>query len=501
MATLYRQYRPQTFAQVMGQPHITQTLQAAILKNQIAHAYLFQGPRGTGKTSTARIFAKRLQCLDAKGAEACGKCGPCVATSNNKNIDIVEIDAASNRGIDNIRSLREGTALSPAMSKYKVYIIDEVHMLSHDAFPALLKTLEEPVPHVIFILATTELHKVPQTIMSRCQVYRFRRATPADMRERLQYILKAEKRTAEDAVVDFIISRSDGCYRDAESLLGQLLHVDGKNITAEALIESLGVPSPKIITNFLAALAAQDLSGALEIADSIHAQGFDPEQFIQESIRTARDLLVLAATKQGDVPEFMNTPSASRNLTAAIRALVQATVDLAYVPQPMIALELAILTVCGSQPMAKSSFVPAKAATVPVVSSGLNVTTTVSSEPSIVSVEQVRGVWGELVNKMKQGNPVASTFLRAVEPTSVQGSNVILKVSYPLHQTFFEKPEQKAAVEKNLSDLVGKSVTIRAQMDANLLKKPVATSRVSTASSASDDSLYQNVKEVFGAGS
>src|SRR3989344_2480748 len=223
MATIYRQYRPHRFAEIVGQPHVTKTLEQAIMKGRIAHAYLFQGPRGTGKTSTARILAKRLLCEKSKDAEACGQCAPCKATEAGKNIDILEIDAASNRGIDNIRSLRESTTLSASMGKYKIYIIDEVHMLSHDAFPALLKTLEEPTSHVIFILATTELHKVPPTILSRCQVYSFRRATPEEMRGRLTYILGEEKREAESDVLDFIINRSDGCYRDAESLLGQLL--------------------------------------------------------------------------------------------------------------------------------------------------------------------------------------------------------------------------------------------------------------------------------------
>lgn len=508
MTTLYRQYRPAAFKDIVGQPHITQTLTAAIEKNRISHAYLFQGPRGTGKTSTARIFAKCLQCTNVKNAEACGKCIPCQASAKGNNIDIIEIDAASNRGIDNIRSLREGAALSPSISKYKVYIIDEVHMLSHDAFPALLKTLEEPVPHVIFILATTELHKVPQTIMSRCQVYRFRRATADEMRGRLEYILQEEKRSAEDAVLDFIISRSDGCYRDAESLLGQLLHSPDKKLKADAIVESLGVPSPKITLNFLAALASQNLKAALEIVDSMYAQGFDPEQFIQEAIRTARDLLVAAATQKAQVAEFMQSSRASANVTAAIRALVQATSDLAYVPQPIIALELAVLTVCGSK-QGVSTPAPAKAISKPTFSGGMNVTASVPvqqsvpaapSTPGVVTLAQVQATWSELITRMKQANPVASTFLRAVEPVEVHGNVINLKVSYPLHLTFFEKPEQKMAVEKILSALLGTPLTIRPQMDPAIPKKAPAPMRA-VSDTQSSDSLYQNVKEVFGTSS
>lgn len=511
MATIYRQYRPQRFADVVGQAHITDTLQQAIAQNRIGHAYLFQGPRGTGKTSTARIFAKRLLCEKAKGPEACGSCPVCIATAQGKNMDIIEIDAASNRGIDNIRALRDNAALSPSMGKYKIYIIDEVHMLSHDAFPALLKTLEEPVPHVIFILATTELHKVPQTILSRCQVYRFRRATPEEMRSRLHFILQSEKREADATVIDFIISRSDGCYRDAESLLGQLLNTKAKKLVADMLTESLGLPSPKIVLNFLAALAQSNLQSALQIVDSVYAQGFDPEQFIQESTRTARDLLVEQALHADKAPEFMRTPAAQANITAAVRALVQAVGDLAFVPQPLIALELAVLTVCGAKGASaqppKQAQPPQQVASAktsvasgikPIIRSGVTVST---SEPSksvagSVTVAQVRGVWGELISLVKKANPVASTFLRAVEPMEVTGSTIILKVSYPLHQTFFEKPEQKAAVEEGLSNLLSAKVAIQCRMDQSVLQKmPQGTT---PATPVQDDALYQSVKEVFG---
>ena len=517
MATIYRQYRPQRFAEVVGQPHVTKTLEQAIMKGRIAHAYLFQGPRGTGKTSTARILAKRLLCEKSKDAEACGQCAPCKATEAGKNIDILEIDAASNRGIDNIRSLRESTTLSASMGKYKIYIIDEVHMLSHDAFPALLKTLEEPTSHVIFILATTELHKVPPTILSRCQVYRFRRATPEEMRGRLTYILGQEKREADSDVLDFIINRSDGCYRDAESLLGQLLSLKAKTLTASLLTESLGLPSPKMVLNFLAALAARDGKTALEIVDSIYSQGFDVEQFIQESMRGARDLLVAKAKGDKNVAEFMQGSGASVALTAAVRALVQATADLAFVPQPFIALEIAVLSICtvpaASAPASAPQRSPVETTKIPsqpAISSGVALSSskpvptaaqTLNDAPAVagvVSVDKVRAVWGELISTIKQKNPVASTFLRAVEPIEVNGNVIVVKVSYPLHLTFFEKPDQKTAVEGALSQLLSTPVALKCKMDQSLLNKMASASRPDAQVSGQDDSLYQSVKEVFG---
>lgn len=511
MPTLYRQYRPQRFAEVRGQAHVTDTLMAGIVKGRISHAYLFQGPRGTGKTSTARILAKRLNCTAAKDAEPCGTCTSCVAIQAGKNIDVIEIDAASNRGIDNIRALRENTALSPGMSTYKVYIIDEVHMLSHDAFPALLKTLEEPVKHVVFILATTELHKVPPTILSRCQVYRFRRATNDEMRARLTYILKQEKRKADDGVIDFIISRADGCYRDAESLLGQLLSWQDKKLSADLLPSLLGLPQPTLVADFLSALVRGDLPPALQIIDTVYEGGIDPEQFLHECIRTSRDAVVRVATRDKDVPAYAKRLGAAAKLTSAIRVFVQAIQDLAYVPQPNIALQLAAMTITtggtgrapavlsqpGSQPQPLITKQPA-----PKAAQAVAISTSVQQEPSgTLSLAAVKAAWPALITHMKKSNPVASTFLRAVEPTELQGTVLLLRVSYPLHRAFFEKPDHRKLVEDALHHLLGATISIRYQMNEPITSATSNTSApLSTAKREEEnEEIYRAVKEVFGA--
>lgn len=532
MATLYRQYRPQTFTDLSGQDHVSSTLQRAITSGRLAHAYLFYGPRGTGKTSTARILAKRLNCTKAKDAEPCGKCPSCVATQTGKNIDVLEIDAASNRGIDDIRALKEGINLAPTSGKYKVYIIDEVHMLTNEAFTALLKTLEEPVAHAIFILATTELHKVPETILSRCQVYRFRRAQPAEMEARLRMILKAEKRQVADEALQFIIRRSDGCYRDAESLLGQLLSLNDKEVTLSDLTEFLGLPPHEHVDTFLTALIRGTSAPALDIITKVYADGFDLEQFIKESITLARDGAVALAMGQAMPEAFSKEPQAAAKLPAIIRALLQALQDLAYVPEPLLAVHLAIVTLCTTKgdtplvsatPRAVPSTVPeargiAPTSVVPITPTAApsfpatpqsqpkprptavaTATVAVATTPGIVSLEQIKGVWPQIIAAVKNHNSVASTFLRAMEPGLIEGNVVKIRAKYALHRNFFDKPDNQAMLAQVLKDLLQIEVSVRCFLEEpNLTTRPIAQPSTSTASSELAPELLATVKEVFG---
>lgn len=482
MPTLYRQYRPRRFADIVGQNHVTRILMQAIVQQKTSHAYLFQGPRGTGKTSTARILAKRLNCLETTNAEPCEKCRLCQASAEGKNIDLIEIDAASNRGIDDIRALRSGIGLAPAMAKYKVYIIDEVHMLTQEAFSALLKTLEEPVAHAVFILATTELHKVPSTILSRCQLYRFKRATNEELKSRLQYLLNQEKRQADDSALDFIISRSDGCYRDAESLLGQMLTLQEKTITRDNLTDQLGLPPADLIEKFVGALTANNILAALSAVDQAYNGGHDPEQFLQEAITMARDQALVAAQD--------GTSSAA--LPNIIRALLQARQDLAYVPQPLIALQLAVLTVCktgGPRVTLRGS--PAERLQAQPKPSGGGAG---AAGPATGEVK-LQSLWPELIQAIKPLNPVASTFLRATQPSAVEGNVVTLRMQYGLHRNFFEKPDNKKLVEEQLSKLLKTPVTIRCQVDESAVTPAVS---VSTQQRQQEDDLFQAVQEVFG---
>ncbi|MEX1997529.1 MAG: DNA polymerase III subunit gamma/tau [Candidatus Andersenbacteria bacterium] len=509
MPTLYRQYRPQKFEELYGQEHIVSSLQQAILKQRIAHAYLFYGPRGTGKTTTARILAKRLNCTQADGTEPCGQCPLCLATQQQQNIDIIEIDAASNRGIDDIRALKEGIALAPAMGAYKVYIIDEVHMLTNEAFTALLKTLEEPVKHAIFILATTELQKVPETILSRCQIFRFRRATSEELKRRLTYLLEQEKRPVDEAAIDFIINRSDGCFRDAESLLGQILTLHDGPIILDNLTQFLGLPPPQLIDDFLASLVRGESAPAVVVLDQAFADGFDPEQLLKESITRARDGALAILKKEKSLPPFAQELGARERLPSIIRALLQALQDLAYVPQPLIALHLSILTLCttkGTAPGTSLQPQPSNVATpkpeampVPqkIIAHSSNKAATVSAADSAVTgvtLEQVRSVWPQIIEIVKTKNPVAGTFLRAIQPVDITGTTVRLQANYALHRNFFDKPDNQTLVRQSLSQLLRVEIGVTCFLQGEAITK----ASWSPAKPQAEQDLLAAVKEVFG---
>jgi DNA polymerase-3 subunit gamma/tau len=297
--SLYRKYRPQNFSQVIGQEHIVRTLSNSIANDRIGHAYLLTGPRGTGKTTFARIFARAVNCLEPKksekiSADACLSCTNCKHIDEGKSFDIFEIDAASNTGVENIRELRETVKLPPTLLKYKVYIIDEVHMLSTGAFNALLKTLEEPPSHVIFILATTEIHKVPETIISRCQRFDFSRISIEHIIEKLSRIAKEEKITIEKEALEMIAIAAEGGMRDAESLFSQVITLEDKNITANEVEEILGTTKRKFLEEMSSFLIAKDPSSAISLLNKLVTDGYDLAVFHKSLLNYLRQLLIIS---------------------------------------------------------------------------------------------------------------------------------------------------------------------------------------------------------------
>ncbi|MFV9511859.1 DNA polymerase III subunit gamma/tau [Tepidibacillus sp. LV47] len=289
---LYRAWRPQRFEDVIGQKHIIKTLQNSLREKRFAHAYLFSGPRGTGKTSTAKIFAKAVNCERGPAEEPCNECKVCIGITEGTILDVVEIDAASNRGVEEIRDLREKVKFAPSQTKYKVYIIDEVHMLTTEAFNALLKTLEEPPEHVIFILATTEPHKLPLTIISRCQRFDFRRITSDDMVERLAHIIQAEGFSYEEEALSLIAKHSEGGMRDSLSLLDQVLSFSGNHITALDVFRLTGRVPYQVFSEIAKDLYHENTGKVIEEVTQLIEEGKDPEKILEDLLFYYRDLLL-----------------------------------------------------------------------------------------------------------------------------------------------------------------------------------------------------------------
>ena len=298
-----RKWRPQKFSEVVGQEHITATLKNALKNNRIAHAYLFTGPRGVGKTTTARILAKALNCLNPKDNEPCNECEMCKSIQSTQSLDIIEIDGASNRGIDEIRTLRESVKYAPTKGKYKIYIIDEVHMLTKESFNAFLKTLEEPPAHTIFIFATTDVHKVPLTIISRCQRFDFRRIQLDTIKSLLSKIAESEKIKIDDKTLTIIAKKSDGALRDAESFFDQVVSFCGNNIEASTVSKMLNLVDDEIYFSISDAIINKDYKAVFDVSNSIYDNGWNFIDFMDGLIEHFRNIMTVVLTKDSNLVE------------------------------------------------------------------------------------------------------------------------------------------------------------------------------------------------------
>ena len=355
---LYRKWRPDTFEEVKGQDHVVTTLKNQIINNRIGHAFLFCGTRGTGKTSIAKLFAKAVNCEHPINGSPCNECTACRAIADGSSMNVIEIDAASNNGVDNIRQIREEVQYSPSEGKYKVYIIDEVHMLTQGAFNALLKTLEEPPAYVIFILATTESHKIPITISSRCQKYEFRRISVETISDRLMELLGREQIEAEKKAVDYIAKAADGSMRDALSILDRCIAFNiGKELTYENVLDTIGAVDIDVFARLLDCVIKLDVVGAIDLVDEVVWQGRELSRFVSEFTWFLRNVLLVKVSPEADQKLDMSAENLERlrQLAAQIDtdALIRyinifsdTSANIKYAVQKRIVLELAVIKLC-----------------------------------------------------------------------------------------------------------------------------------------------------------
>ncbi|MFC1958848.1 DNA polymerase III subunit gamma/tau [Chloroflexota bacterium] len=505
----YRKWRPQTLAEVVGQEPVTQTLRNALTSSRISHAYLFCGPRGTGKTSTGRILAKAVNCLtDGKG-EPCNACPMCQAITEARAFDVIEIDAASNTGVDDIRSLREKVNYAPNQARYKVYIIDEVHMLSNSASNALLKTLEEPPPHVIFILATTESHKILPTIMSRCQRFDFRRLSQADIISKLTHICQKEGIQIEPGALQLIAKSATGSLRDAENLLEQLTTYYGSEIGLQQVQAILGITGDWRAKELVKHIINSDIAAGLTTINSVNSDGLDLRQFNRELVEYLRGLLLIKTGSDESVDLAAEDMTELKGLAAraSLEQILRSVklfgqLELGFDNYPTLPLELALIDCALTSGEGKESHVeqieyqlphPQKMATPPPVPSyteqpktepaPANVPTpepvmAAATTPPLEAgseIEHLRQNWKQVIEQAPQDTrrTPAIAILRSagVKPMSIENDTVVLAFRYKNHKELIEKTENQHVAEKILSNFLGHTCHVNCILEDNHLLK------------------------------
>ena len=495
---LYRKWRPSNFDEVRGQDHIVTTLKNQIEMNRIGHAYLFCGTRGTGKTSIAKIFAKAVNCEHPVNGSPCNECAMCRAVNEQRSMNVIEIDAASNNGVDNIREIREEVAYSPSEGKYKVYIIDEVHMLSIGAFNALLKTLEEPPSYVIFILATTEAHKIPITILSRCQRYDFRRISTGTIAGRLRELADAEGIDAEDAALAYVARMADGSMRDALSLLDQCnAFYIGQKLKYENVLDVLGAVDTSVFGSLLKSICSQDVSGVIHLIDEIVMQGRDLTQFVVDFTWYLRNLLMVQSS--GDLTDLVEASAEQLEVMRQEASGIDASVLMRYIrifsdlsgqvrysTQKRVLVEVALIKLCHpamernldavlnrlailEQKVAKGVVVSSQSSGgdaaggdadgISVLQSGNGVQ--VQPEQKAVS-EDLRMIidrWKQVTGDL---TPSMAVMLRGAVISEGPDNQLIIALADDMRYGYFAEESHRQALENALSERVGKLVKVNA---------------------------------------
>ncbi len=491
---LYRKYRPQSFNEIAGQAHVVKTLQNALAQNKVAHAYLFAGPRGSGKTTIARILSKALNCLARDGSsEPCNVCANCADFNAGRSLDLIEIDAASNRGIDEMKNLREHVRFGPSQGKYKVYLIDEAHMLTKEACNAFLKTLEEPPAHAIFILATTEAHRLPITVVSRTQRFDFKRLSVDELIGRLEFICQKENAELEPAALRLIAREADGAARDAEGMLGLVLALGDNKISLARVEDILGVFSYDAVKNWVGLILEANREAALDWLHKAVESGCDLSQLLKSTKHHLRRLLLLKTAPslkeqlQAELgAEALDSLNAQAQLASAaqislwLKKLAEVKQNLDYYPLPQMAVEVALVDLMGtdesrvrnqesgiknelgirnqeseiknnekSGPNHDSSFI------IHDSNSKFN-----EQKPGDNTLELIKSRWSNIVAEVKPYNHSLSGFLQSMTPKEAANGSLVISTKYAFHNDRLRDLKNKKVIEDAIEKIVGQRLRL-----------------------------------------
>lgn len=517
---LYRVWRPQKFEDLIGQEHVTTTLKNALAEGHFSHAYLFSGPRGTGKTSAAKIMAKAVNCLQGPAPEPCNECDACRKITDGSLMDVVEIDAASNRGVDEIRDLRDKVKYAPSEVRCKVYIVDEVHMLTAEAFNALLKTLEEPPGHAIFILATTEPHKLPSTIISRCQRFSFRRHTLGNTLGHLRKICDSQGIQAEDSALAVIAQAADGGMRDALSLLDQVLAFSDDRVDEAAVLSVTGSVSRATLGDLMEACLGRDAGTALEKVEELLADGLEPERLIHDLVQLSRDLLLLAAAPElKEVQERLAGEErwnrlikreSIDGLEGVLETLIQTQQQMKWAPHPRVLLEMALVRIChhsgppspqergdadliaglqeqlkqlkqkveelsglaASPPVAEPA-PPPSVRREPAAGGGERTgrknlgparLAPLLKEASTEALQKLQRAWPEVLARVKERKITVHAWLIDGEPIAATEDTLLMAFKNNIHRETTEKDSNKKLIEQVMKEVLGSTIRLMTVM-------------------------------------
>ncbi|MCF6095248.1 DNA polymerase III subunit gamma/tau [Microaerobacter geothermalis] len=550
---LYRVWRPNKFADIVGQQHITKTLQNALAERRFSHAYLFCGPRGTGKTSAAKVMAKAVNCLNGPSAEPCNQCEACVSIMDHSVVDIVEIDAASNRGVDEIRDIRDKVKYAPTHMNYKVYIIDEVHMLTPEAFNALLKTLEEPPAHVIFILATTEPHKLPLTIISRCQRFDFKRISISDIVNRLSFVCQEQGISADVKTLTLIAKYAEGGMRDALSLLDQVFSYGGNSITEEDVLSVTGGVSETVILKLVEGIIYKNPRQVLYLFDSLIHEGKDIHQILEGILYFARDLLIYKTAP--DLDQLLDRVSidehfiklsqecTTEELRRVIHEFTSIQMELKRINHPRVMVEMVLTKVSqknikedhsGIQTMDEQKLqslfekIAQLESKISLIEQGLSQeVSAAAAAPSKVKtqrlnptgkiafnkiketmlqaderqLEKIKRDWQQVLSNVKQKKITVHAWLIDGEPVAASSNTIVLSFKSPIHRETTEREMNRRIIEETLKEYYGSPISILTLMDNQwrTLKNDM-NEEGDDEESSSEDSFFEEAFKIAGKG-